>query len=185
MAESRYNVVMHGASGVVGGLIQFSQRNGKTIIGKRRKKVTSISDDQAEVRLQFKKASTYAQASLNVPERLELYEAKASLGVSAYNVAVKDYLTPPEIVEIINTSYTGAAGGQIDILASDDVSVRSVSVSIFTAMNTLVESGDAVKTEEGFWHYTTTAISPTLEGTRLVVTAKDIPGNAATAELIL
>lgn len=185
MARLRYDVVMHGPLRAVGGLIQVSQRNGKIIVGKRRKKVTSVSDYQFEARQQFKKASTYARASLNVPERLELYEGKARLGVSAYNVAVRDYLTPPEIVEIINTSYTGAAGGRIDIIATDDVSVHSVSVSIFTAMDTLVESGEAVKTEEGFWYYTSTGISPLLEGTRVVVTAMDIPGNAATAELVL
>ncbi|MET0461636.1 MAG: hypothetical protein ABW007_00725 [Chitinophagaceae bacterium] len=185
MAISRYNVVMHGASGVVGGLVQFSQRNGQTIIGKRRKKTTTASDDQLEIRRKFKKATVYALASLEVPERLALYEGKTSLGISAFNVAIKDYFTAPEIVEIINTNYNGAAGGRIDILATDDVSVRSLSVSIYTAQGTLVESGAAVKTEEGFWYYTTTAISPLLEGTRVVATAMDLPGNTASAELVL
>jgi len=185
MAESRYNVVMHGASGVIGGLVQFSQRNGKTIIGKRRKKTTKVSGNQLEVRRKFKKATNFAQASLEVPERLALYEARSSMGISAFNVAIKDYLTPPEIIEIINTGYTGAADGRIDILATDDVSVRSVTVSIYTAQGTLVEAGEAMKTEEGFWYYTSTGISPSLEGTRVVVTAIDIPGNTATAELVL
>ncbi|PZR23717.1 MAG: hypothetical protein DI535_23475 [Citrobacter freundii] len=185
MAESRYNVVMHGASGVVGGLIQFSQRNGKTIIGKRRKRSSTPSEGQLGIRRKFKKAAVFAQVSLEIPERLALYEAQAAPGITAFNVAIKDYFTPPEIVEIINTSYTGAPGGRIDILATDDVSVRSVTVSINTAQGTLVESGEAVKTEQGFWYYTTTAVSPLPEGSKVVVTAIDLPGNTTNAELVL
>ncbi|MCG2612815.1 hypothetical protein LZZ85_00930 [Terrimonas sp. NA20] len=185
MAISRYNVVMHNTSGIVGDLVQFSQRHGKTIIGKRRKKAATASEGQLEIRRRFKKASNYAKASMEIPERRALYEAKAVPGVTPYNLALGNYFTAPEIVEIINTSYTGAAGGRIDILAEDDVSVRSLDVSVFTAQGTPVESGAAVKTAEGFWHYTTTGISPQLEGTRVVVTATNIPGNTSTAELVL
>jgi len=185
MAISRYNVVMHSASGVVGGLIQFSQRNGKTIIGKRRAKTSKATDAQLAIRQKFVKASNYAKASLENPERLALYEAKASLGVTPYNLALKDYFTPPEIVEIINTSYTGAAGGRIDILATDDLVVKALSVSIYNAAGVMVESGEAVKTEEGFWHYTAAANLPQLAGAKIVATATDLPGNAGSAELVL
>jgi hypothetical protein len=185
MAISNYNVVMHNASGIVGDLLEFRVRHGKTIFGKRRQAPTTVSAGQAEIRRKFKKAANFAKASMAVPERFAAYEAKSSPGVTPYNLALGNYFTKPEIVEIINNSYTGDAGGQIDILAEDFVTVRSMTVSIYTAQNTLVETGDAVKTAEGFWHYITTGISPLFEGSRVVVTAKNIPGNTETAELVL
>jgi hypothetical protein len=68
---------------------------------------------------------------IQVPEMLELYEAEArGKSMSAYNAALKDYLSEPEVFEIDTSDYSGMSGGQIRILAVDDVVVRSVEVAI-------------------------------------------------------
>lgn len=176
---------MHNTTGIVGDLLEFRVRHGKTILGKRRQTPATVSPGQLEIRRKFKKAANFARASMSIPERRAFFEAKASPGVTPYNLALGNYFTKPEIVEIINNSYTGDAGGQIDILAEDFVTVHSMTVSIYTAQNTLVETGAAVKTAEGFWYYIATGVSPLLDGSRVIVTAKNIPGNIATAELVL
>lgn len=185
MAISKYNVVMHNTSGIVGDLLEFSQRYGKTIIGKRRRKSSTVSEVQLEIRRKFKKACSYAKQTMAIPERAVLYEAKAKPGVTPYNLAVANYFTAPTIVEIITDEYKGAAGDRLDLLVDDAIIVVSVEVSIYTADNELVESGPAVKTEEGFWHYIATADSPQLAGSRIAVTAKNLPGNSATEEQVL
>ncbi|MBO9659182.1 MAG: hypothetical protein J7527_10195, partial [Chitinophagaceae bacterium] len=150
-----------------------------------RRPAATVAAGQIEIRQKFKKAAHFAKLSMGMPDRYALYEAKTVPGVTPYNLALGNYFAKPEIVEIINTSYSGAAGGQIDILAEDKITVHSLTVSIYTVQNTFVESGPAIKTSEGFWHYTTTGFSPQLEGSRVVVTASNLPGNEATAELVL
>jgi hypothetical protein len=56
----------------------------------------------------------------------EYQTAAKARGQSAFNVAVADFLHPPEIQEIDLSTYQGLAGQTISITATDDVMVKTV-----------------------------------------------------------
>jgi hypothetical protein len=65
----------------------------------------------------------------------------------------------------------------IRILAVDDVKVTQVNVVITDGAGTVLEQGAAVQAEGAWWNYTTTVSDP--NASRIVVTARDLPGHIA------
>jgi hypothetical protein len=186
MARVNYNVVMHGASGRVGDLLTFIQRNGKTYIGKIRTSTGQLSPEQQAVRDRFPLAAKYAKACMKDPAIKALYKQRAGGGISPYNLAVADYWTPP-VVESINTlNYSGAVGSTIQVQATDDTKVTEVQVKITSAGGALLEEGLAVlNAETESWHYTATVVNAVVSGSKITVVAKDLPGNATESEKVL
>ena len=182
MAKSINNIVTEGLSGRIGKQIVFSQRNGETIVSKfpvRTKKPTA-----KQLAQQFSNAITYGKKALQDNALKEAYttEALKRKGVTAYNLAVADFLKAPVIETVDVSAYKGLASGEkIAIAVTDNFKVTSVKVAIVGSDESTVEQGEATL-KEGKWIYSTTATNTSLSGDKVVVTATDRPGNKTVKE---
>ena len=180
MANSIQNVVMQGASGKIGKTLVFRQmRNGETRIANRpMPRSTPLTPDQEAFRERFSSAAYLAKSLVADPILAQQYRAKAKPGQTAYNVAMRDCLIAPQIKSINLEDYSGAIGNVISIWAVDDFKLVSVKLRLLQSDDTLIEAGDATLDTNGrFWTYAATAINAALSGTKVEVTASDIPGN--------
>ena len=184
MAKVAKNLVLYGASGKLGDMLVIKQRAGKTILSVAPGESTAEPSEAQKVqRARFQQAVIYAKAQMADPDSKAAYAEKAAGGKTAYNVAVADFFSAPDIDEIDLGSYTGAVGDTIRVRATDDFKVTQVVVTIANADGSLVEEGDAVLQPNGLdWVYTATADNPSLEGDRIVVQAIDRPGNVTEEE---
>lgn len=177
MARTINNTITHGVSGKFGDQIVFRQVNGKTLMCKSpigRGKTSAKQEQQQE---KFKKASQYAKQALEDPVLSAEYalEAKRRKGLSAYNVAVADYLISPTIDKVDVSAYTGNVGEKIKIQAYDDYKVEAVKVYIHTS-SSLVEEGEAIL--QGIeWIYTVQTTNTNLSGSKITVKVTDTAGN--------
>ena len=179
MATSNNNIITHGLSGKIGDMLVFTQRGGKTIVGKvPDKSKVAFTEKQKKVTLKFQEAVFYAKNALNDVPTKEAYTNEAKVGQSAYNVAVADFFNAPEIDSVDFTLYTGQPGEKILVRATDDFQVKQVTVAIYNSDGSLVEKGDAQLDSTGLrWEYLTTTINEQLSGDKIVVQATDLPGN--------
>jgi hypothetical protein len=187
MAKSNDNVLTRGLSGLVGDMLVFRQKDGKTIVAKRPVKSKTVSEKQLAQRRRFQEAVFYSYTAVNSPETGEAYKtaAKKSKGKSASNIAVSDFFNAPDIKKVDLSGYTGAAGEQIRIVVSDDFAVKTVTVSITNADGSLVEEGIALQSIGALWIYTTAQNNESLDGDKIVVTASDLPGNVTQEESVI
>lgn len=186
MAKLKYNVVMHGVSGIVGDLLEFRQRYGKTIIAKIGQRSKPPSVNQQLVKEKFSRAVLYAKSALKNPTIKEIYKLKAEGGITPYNNALKDFFTPPVIVAVNTEGYSGAIGNPILVSATDDTKVTKVGIQVFDINGNLVEAGAAVQLDDdGDWMYTATVSNADPAGGRIVVEAQDLPRNTTTQEVLL
>ena len=185
MAEVKNNIVTQGMSGKLGNLIVFRNKGGKTIVATAPSKPSGEpSDAQKEHRKRFQEASVYGKTATADPAAKKGYETAAKKkGLSAYNVAVADFLKAPNIVEINLSSYTGAVGDIITIVVTDDFKVETVTVDIANADGSEVESGAAASDASGMiWTYTAKATNASLAGDKITIRAYDMPGNVTEEE---
>lgn len=186
MAKSKYNVVMHNASGIVGDLLEFKQRFGKTIIAKRRTVNFIPNAEQLDIQKKFRKAAAYAKSVQDNPLVRVLYEGQSGEGVTAFNLAFRDYFKAPQVEAVDTDAYTGAVGTPIKIVATDDFLVKSVDVVITAADGSLLEHGAAIQqSSSSGWTYLASVINPLLPGSKIRVSAKDLPGNTTIEEKTL
>lgn len=185
MSKSSNNVVTHGLSGMVGGMLVFKQVNGKTIVAQRpRKSSKTPTEDQLGRQQKFKEAAIYAKSAIQDPLNKLLYESLAGNGRLPYNVAFADYFKAPVLSKANLNGYSGAVGDNITIQAVDDVKVQSVVVEIKQADGTFIETGNATLTANGLdWQYTITIVNSNLAGTLINFKATDIPGNVTVLEI--
>lgn len=187
MATTKNNVIVKGASGKFGRQIVFSQRAGKTIMSKPPLRTAPLTQKQKEQNAKFARAATYAKNALLDPTLKEAYttEAKKRQDVSAYNMAMTDYLRPPVITNVDHSAYTGDASGEkIIIEAGDAFKITTMKVKITAANSSTLEEGNATLVN-GKWQYTTTTTNTTLTGSKITLTATDRPGNTTTKEITL
>ncbi len=174
------NVVMRFASGKLGD--QVVARNWKGIpylanvpkFPENRK----FSEKQMSQQEKFFDASAYAKGVMQLEEPPEIYVKEIEgRPLTVFNVAMRDYLKPPNVRDIGIDGYTGKPGEEIVIRAIDDCEVVSVHVAI-TRDGILIEEGDAVRDplNATLWRYTTTQENE-LPGTVIEAYATDRPGN--------
>lgn len=188
MARSKFNVLTHGLSGLVGDLIVFRQRANKTVVSGRPRPTTKpLKAISLAIRERFKRAAIYATSVMEDLNLKAEYQATAKLGQSAYNKAFADFQKAPEIDENINlAAYTGALGDTIEVSVIDDFRVEGVHVQIKLPAGTVLEEGEAVQSANGLdWVYTTTAVNSEVPGSQIIITARDLPGNETVVERIL
>jgi len=145
------------------------------------------SQKQIQQQEKFARAAAYAKNALLDPSLKEAYtlEAKKRQDVSAYNMAMTDYLLPPQITNVDHSAYTGDASGEkIIIEAGDAFKITTMKVKITAANNSTLEEGNATLVN-GKWQYTTTTANATLTGTKIILIATDRPGNTTTKEITL
>ncbi|GAA3945928.1 hypothetical protein GO495_29210 [Chitinophaga oryziterrae] len=187
MAKTKNNIFMTGLSGTVGRQMTLTQKKGDTIVGKKRG-ASSIpaTENQLDIQDRFKISSKYALAAISNPVTKAAYAAAAKNNQTAYNVALADAFKAPEIKSINTTAYHGQPGDTITIRAVDDFKVVTVQVIITTAAGAFVELGNAVLTENGLdWKYTATSLNNATAGSKVQVTAKDLPANETVREAIV
>jgi hypothetical protein len=158
-------------------LVVRRQKDGSFVVAAapHRNPDATVSDAQKQQQAKFKQAILYARGAKNLPE----YEAAAKArGISTHNVAVADFLHPPEIQAIDLSAYHGAVGQTIGITAVDDVKVNTVGVLITTDDGKVVERGAAVvtATDATRWTYTATAAAPS-QAVKVVVDVADLAGH--------
>jgi hypothetical protein len=94
MAESKGNAVTYGMSGTMAKLVVFRSRLGRTFVsGYPRPSTKPPSSEQVVRRSNFAEAVRYAKAAIKDPETKAMYAAMASPFQSAFNAAIKDYLS--------------------------------------------------------------------------------------------
>lgn len=178
MAKVRKNIVVQGLSGSLGDQLVIRQdKAGRTIISMAPTfdPDRTFSPAQMETQEKFRNAVAYAKDAKGQEAYLEKSEGTPK---SPFNVAVADFFHAPEILDIDVSAWNGDAGDVIRIQAQDNVQVSQVTVVILDASNAVVEQGAAVRqTDPRWWHYTTTG--DTSNGTQIVATARDLPGNLA------
>jgi hypothetical protein len=182
MARSNNNIITHGMSGMIGDMLVFRHRAGKTIVSAKPKHSNAPATVQQQaVRDQFQQAVIYGKSVTADPTAKAAYAAQAAEGQSAYNIAVADFFNAPDISEVDVSAYTGSIGSTIRIKATDDFAVAGVHVKIENPDNSLVEEGDAAADTDGLhWVYTATTANTSLAGDKITITAKDTPKHETT-----
>ena len=183
MAVVDKNIVITGLSGSLGDQLVIQEgKGGQTIVRtKPRPSDRPATEAQVAQREKFRDASAYAKEA--VPLQPVYAEKAAGEPVTAYNVALADFLHPPEIVELDVTAYTGQVGQTIRVKARDDVQIKTVNVVIAAGDGTLIESGAAAEIEgqAGWWGYQTTQVAAG-NGVKVIAVAQDLPGHEARRE---
>ncbi len=187
MAISKDNIVIMGLSGTIGQMLTFRQRRGKTIVQKFRKPtVIPPTEKLQSVRVNFASCIAYAKTAIKNPVFKAAYQAAVKDGQTAFNVATSDALNPPILTNINTVGYHGIPGDDINVGATDDFKVTAVTVSIHLATGELLEQGNAsLQPDTIDWFYKTTKKNPILTGSRITVTAMDLPGNSTSLSIIM
>jgi hypothetical protein len=176
--KSSNNEVTHGLRGKMR-LLVFKRWYGKTIVSTFSERDQSEpTSAQAAVQATFKLAAAYAKGAIADPATKQAYKAKAKGAQKPYNLALADFFTAPVIGEIESGNYNGQVGDNVRVAVTDDFKVASVQVKIEKADGTLIEQGSAVVHADGLhWIYAATVANSNIAGTKITVTATDLPGN--------
>ena len=156
----------------------YRDRNGKTVASRKpdRSRVQASESQEAQ-RKRFRMATRYAKSVMDDPQLLALYEERAIGDISAYNLAVKDFMDAPRIEDINPYRYAGNINDKIEIAVDDVSPIATVYVKITKSDGSVVEQGQAVMKSAISWEYTCTALNAPVIGTIITVTAIDHPGN--------
>ena len=168
---------LQGLSGLHGDIV-FRRLKGQTIIAQRpERKERPPTAAQAAHRARFRSAVNYAATILEDRCQRLVYEGLArQTGRRADKILTSDFLTPP-VVELIDIEdYGGRVGDVIRVMATDDVEVVSVQVSIHTGSGEVLEQGAAIK-QQGVWRYTATVAAPESGKLAVIAVATDRPGH--------
>jgi hypothetical protein len=186
MAISFKNVITRMYSGRVGDIV-LRNYGGKSVMAKRPdcSKVVK-SPAQLENQKSFARAVKYSKGVKNDPQRSESYneKKKKTKYKDVYHAAMSDCLTKPKVKKVDLVSYRGQKGNVISILAWDKFMVETVSVMILNNKGQLVEKGPAVSrlySANREWDYLATVENVDYKSCRILVQAKDRPGNIVEA----
>ena len=181
MAKVHDNPITEGLSGKLGKRLVFRKgRGGRTIVALSPVPTEgrTFNAEQLAHQEAFKQATQYAVGAKDNPIYVNLARGAEA---TSYNLAVADWFGQPKVLEIDINNWTGEIGQTIRVKATDDTKVVSVQMSIQSPDGgTTYEQGQAVPsgTDGLWWVYTTTSQVTIQPGTRVVATAKDLPGNA-------
>ena len=180
--KSGKNNILAGYTGKLGDTGFYKRTvNGKEIIQRcpARKKVKSRLKWPAQVN-RFYSATKYAKRVLVNPEIKALYARVATGFNSANSMAVKDFLTPAVISNVVTTGYHGRTGYRMTIRVDNVVPVKSVTVTIENPDGEIIESGQATMHSSGTdWHYITTRPNLQYKESLVLVVSCDLPGHTA------
>ncbi len=190
MSKVDFNDLVNGVSGKFGKVV-FRRRGTQVILGQKpRRRNIPPSPDVIAHRTRFKNAAAYAKAKLQDPAVKAVYDAKArSSGqefMTAFAVAVKDFMRPPVLGELKVEGYKGNIADPIMVGVPDDFKIVAVTITITTAAGVLLETGPAVFDPANLqWTYMATVANAARSGTKVQATGSDRPGNQVTAEILL
>lgn len=185
MAKSKNNIVTHGLSGRIDELV-FRQRFGQTVVTTHHRSSRKPSDAQLNLRSRFRQAAAYAKAAVSDGATKLFYSLRAKEGQTAYNVALADFFSAPEIGEIDTSAYNGSIGSRITVPVTDDGKVVSVKVKIQKGDGSTIEEGEALLQSNGlYWMFIARALNNSLAGSIITVSATDLPNHSSLKQAIL
>ena len=179
MAKVNDNIIISGVSGAIGDQLVLKRvRGGRTILCKKPtfREDRKFSEAQLARQQAFREASAYATMMKREPIYLAIAKGTARTG---YNVAMSDWLNPPQILEIDLSRWGGAALETIRMRVRDDVKVAQVRVEISDEAGTVLEAGQAA--EAGAWWWKYTMAQPLSGELTVTVFASDLPGHITQA----
>lgn len=185
MAKVNHDALARGFSGMIGGMLVFRRVGDETIVQMAPKHRGQWSEAQKHQRGRFQQAITYARIQMADPQAKEAYAFATATrkNLTAYNIALSDFLHAPEIIAIDCAAYHGEPGNSIRIRATDDFCVSEVWVTILNANGAMLESGPAhLQPNRMEWLYRASVANVTLRESRIVVKARDLPGNETVRE---
>ena len=181
------NSIMELLAGYLDRRFVFRKCKGQIIVAKKPVKKAPLSESQKKQTSRFKDAVVYAKAALADEEIRSLYAGRAAESdrpLSAFNVAVSDYMHLPVIKKVDLKDYMGGLGDYIMIVLAEDFSVVGVMVEIFRDDGSLLEVGMAERLEHlGEWVYYAQSMVASVAGYRVNVRVTDLPGNVAEREV--
>lgn len=186
MGNVKDNLLTKGFSGKIGDEIVFRQVGNRTLFAKRPRKRTSLTANQEVQQSRFRDAVFYAKTVLLDAAMKTMYEnlAKQFNLRSAYNAAVTDFLKEPKVAFVYTDNYKGEVGNVLFITTVDDFKIKTLTVTLMRADNSIIETGEAIA-EQGQWKYVTTQVNAAIAGTKLTILAKDRPGKETTFEKVM
>lgn len=184
MAKVKGNAVTGGITGMVGEQIVFKTRLGTRYacapptVNENRKP----SARQQAAREKMSKCSAYAVRAIKDPELKQRYQAAATGGQTAVNVAVHDAWHAPVVKSVVTGAYKGEAGDPIFVQATDNFGVVAVTVAIFDKEGLLIEEGNATSNAgDVLWTYIATVSTDSYR--TIVAKAYDLPHNETQFEV--
>ena len=179
------NNILRGLSGMLGDQVVFvnEPNGGRQYIRnkpKYNKKKRTLAQKEL-LRHFYNGAVNYWRNAVKPrPESVLAYKDAAPPGLNAYNMAIKDYLTPPVIHKI---SLKKGARGKTPVIqteATDIFRVTRVHVAITKPDNTFLEFGDAVQIPgKNIWNYTCHVIKNPIPEIIVKVAVYDFPQHSA------
>lgn len=169
-----------GLSGRVGNLVFRRIADGTTYVQQAPgPSQRSGSAAQQQYRARFGAAAAYGRTQQASAEGRAYYQSFVAAGrfASVYQVALADFLKPPQLLAVETSNYQGQGGAQLRIQAHDPHGVAVVWVRILNATGQVLEEGTAALEGGDWWAYQTTHSH--LAARQLQVTAQDRPGNTA------
>lgn len=169
------NIIMEGQRGTLGNKLVFRVSKGRTIVSVKPKKDENRTYSEAQLAQQeaFGEAILYGQAKKNE----EIYKTLSSGSEkSAYNIAMADWFSVPEVHAMDLSGWNGGAGEPIRVQALEEVHVKHVLIRISDGNGELLEEGLAAETTEKHWYEFASTGSYTGVLT-VTATAVDLPGN--------
>lgn len=182
MAILNENILVEVLKGCLDRRFVLRKCKGQIIISKKPAKRASLSEPQQKQLSRFKEAIAYAKAAIADEEIRKGYSKRAEKSdrnLSAYNVAISDYMHCPIIMGVDLSGYRGGLGDEIIIEATDDFKVEGMMVEIYRDDGSLVEVGmaDEMIDKPDIWVYYAQSEIACVAGYTVNVRVTDLPGN--------
>src|SRR5688572_18839379 len=101
MTKIKNNPLLKGLSGMLGDVVVYRESKGQMIMSNRPKKPEVPTSHQIKTKSRFMMAVQYAKGQMQDPDAKAEYQmAVTNKVISAYGVAMADYLKGPEITEV-------------------------------------------------------------------------------------
>lgn len=142
MVKINKNLVLEGLIGAINKQFVLKQYGTKTIIASYPDMSRVVkTEKQKKENSRFALAVAYAKSQMANPVSKAEYLAKAAEeGKRAYNLAISDFYTPPEITRVDLSAWKGRTGDPIYVFATDDFRVERVGVEISDSRGVLQET---------------------------------------------
>ncbi|MCK7555979.1 hypothetical protein MKQ70_13490 [Chitinophaga sedimenti] len=178
MIQQGFNAISSGARGQFGKQVVVYYRYGKQIIAKApRKRPGRGTHGQERTKACFREGAHWSAKVRKSAQLHAVYKQGLYGGLNVHNLAIADFLQAP----VIHGVEIGDSG--IVVTATDNFKVASVTVRVYNRNGQLVESGKAAPEDRDAWRYVPG--KQHLDGCRIVVSAKDLPGNEAVKEMVI
>lgn len=183
MVKLRKNLLIKGLIGSINKQLVLKQYGKTTVISTYPDMSRVVkTEKQKKENSRFREAVAYAKSQMADPVAKAEYHKRAVGLQRAFNVAITDFYTPPEISKVDISDWKGRKGDVIGIHATDDFRVEKVTVEIKDSSRRLLESADAQKITAVKWEC---RLQQEYTGTGTIfikVSAWDRPGNIAVWE---